>query len=84
MTATPNSQNVSAIPKIIASWAAEIVEITHKQVAAVWGILAGAGVVGTPGGTKTGYALLAYAALAHFAENVFHKGTAKASPKETA
>jgi hypothetical protein len=57
-----------------------MVEITHKQVAAVWGILAAAGVVGTPGGTKTGYVLLGYAALAHLAENLFQKSAAKSSP----
>jgi hypothetical protein len=39
--------------------------------------------VGVPGGVHTGYALLAYAGLAHFAENLITKATAKASPKET-
>lgn len=69
--------------KSIISGLSELVEITHKQVAAVWGILVGAGVVGVPGGVHTGYALLAYAGLAHFAENLITKATAKASPKET-
>jgi DNA-binding IscR family transcriptional regulator len=61
----------------------ELVEITHKQVAAVWGLLTAAGVVGVPGGIKTGYALLAYAGLAHVVENLLHKSIPKASPKET-
>jgi hypothetical protein len=69
--------------KSIISGLSELIEVTHKQIAAVWGLLTAAGVVGVPGGIKTGYALLAYAGLAHFAENLITKATAKASPKET-
>ena len=42
-----------------------------SDTAAIWGILAAAGVVGVPAGAKTGSAiLLGYAAICHVAERL--------------
>jgi len=73
MTPTPEAlpplQTVATLPHQIAQYLSSIVELTHKQAAAVWGILAAAGVVGVPAGAKTGSAvLLGYAAVCHLAE----------------
>ena len=69
MIPTPTPQVWPHCPHQIAQYFSSIVELTHKQAAAVWGILAAAGVVGTPAGAKTGSAiLLGYAALCHIAE----------------
>jgi hypothetical protein len=65
---TPSLSSIEQIPKAVATWASDIVEVTHKQAAAVWGLLATAGVVGTPAGHEGGFALLAYAVVAHVAE----------------
>ncbi len=68
-TPAPTIASVATLPHQIAQYFSSIVELTHKQAAAVWGILAAAGVVGTPAGAKTGSAiLLGYAALCHIAE----------------
>jgi hypothetical protein len=68
-TRAPSLATVATLPHQIAQYFSSIVELTHKQVAAVWGILAAAGVVGVPAGAKTGSAvLLGYAAVCHIAE----------------
>jgi hypothetical protein len=70
-TPAPSLQSVATLPHTIASYLASIVELTHKQAAAIWGLLAAAGVVGVPAGAKTGSAvLLGYAALCHIAEHL--------------
>ena len=67
----PSLQNVATLPHQIAQYFSSIVELTHKQAAAVWGVLAAAGVVGVPAGAKTGSAiLLGYAAICHIAERL--------------
>ncbi len=68
----PNLTNLTNIPKVIGAWLAEVVEATHKQAAALTGILATAGIA-WPTGRDAGYALLAYAAVCHVAENLFPK-----------
>jgi hypothetical protein len=76
--------SVSEIPKAITTWLSEIVEISHKQFAFVWGALATTGVVGVPAGAKLGGgALLVYSVLAHLAENLFQKSAVKSSPVPT-
>jgi hypothetical protein len=68
-TPAPSLATVATLPHQIAQYFSSIVELTHKQVAAVWGVLAAAGVVGVPAGAKTGSAvLLGYAAVCHIAE----------------
>jgi hypothetical protein len=68
---SPSLANVASIPHLIANYVSSLVELTHKQAAAIWGILAAAGVVGVPAGAKTGSAiLLGYAALCHIAERL--------------
>ena len=69
----PTLSSVANIPTEVTLWLSGLVEATHKQFAALWVILATAGVVGTPAGSKGGYVLLGYAALAHIAENLFKK-----------
>jgi len=70
-TPAPTLQSVASLPHQIAQYFSSIVELTHKQAAAIWGILAAAGVVGVPAGAKTGSAiLLGYAAICHIAERL--------------
>ena len=70
-TPAPSLATVATLPHQIAQYFSSIVELTHKQVAAVWGVLAAAGVVGVPAGAKTGSAiLLGYAAICHVAERL--------------
>ncbi len=72
MTTTPALPSLSEIPKALTTWLSEIVEISHKQFAFVWGALATTGVVGVPAGAKLGGgALLLYSVVAHLAENLF-------------
>ena len=75
MTPTPKEDLAQAItlPHQLAAWFSGLVSLTHKEFAALWGILATTGVVGVAGGTKTGYALLAYSAVVHAAEKLFAK-----------
>ena len=70
-TPAPSLATVATLPHQIAQYFSSIVELTHKQAAAIWGILAAAGVVGVPAGAKTGSAiLLGYAAICHVAERL--------------
>ena len=74
MTTTPVSvDTITKLPTELAAWLSQFVEMAHKQFAILWGLLATTGVVGTPAGTKGGYVLLGYGALAHLAENLFKK-----------
>ena len=70
-TPAPSLATVATLPHQIAQYFSSIVELTHKQAAASWGLLAAAGVVGVPAGAKTGSAiLLGYAAICHVAERL--------------
>lgn len=74
MTTTPVSvDTLTKLPQELTVWLSSLVETLHKQFAVLWGLLATTGVVGTPAGTKGGYVLLGYGALAHLAENLFKK-----------
>ena len=72
-TPAPSTADLLAVPHQLINWFTTFVEDEHKHFAALWGILATAGVVGVPDGAKGGYALMAYAGLAHVAEKLFSK-----------
>lgn len=71
MTTTVTNAEVASLPTKIAAWISGVIELTHKQAAALLGILTTAGVIRIPAGSKGGYVFLGYAALAHIAENLF-------------
>jgi hypothetical protein len=74
MSVVPNVPNLAEVPKALAVWVQDVVEILDKPAAFVWGLLATAGVVGVPAGPKLGGgALLAFALGQHLAENLLKK-----------
>ena len=78
---SPTVTSLGTLPTELASWLANFIEITHKQFAVLWGLLATTGVIGTPAGHQGGYVLLGYAGLAHIAENLFKSTKTVSNPQ---